>query len=188
MKLIMIRHGMTEANEKHLYCGSTDIPLSVPGAEALKERKSSVSYPDAEGYRVVTSGMKRCDETLSVLYGDMPHEVDPDLREMDFGVFEMRSYDEMKDDPVYIDWISGDNEANIAPGGESGNIMTERVIRAVRRLIDDGRDALVVTHGGVIAAVMSYLFPEERKNRYEWQPKPGGGYLIDPGARNYVKF
>jgi len=38
MKLILIRHGKTEANEKHLYCGSTDIPLSDGGKAELIEK------------------------------------------------------------------------------------------------------------------------------------------------------
>ena len=40
---------------------------------------------------------------------------------------------------------------------------------------------MVITHGGVIAAVMEELFPEEQKNRYLWQPKPGHGYAIRDG-------
>ena len=188
MKLILIRHGLTEANEKHLYCGSTDIPLSGAGIDALKKKREEGTLPDITGLRVITSGMKRCGETLALLFGDIEHETDTDFREMDFGVFEMRSYDEMKDDPQYIEWISGDNEANIAPGGESGNIMTARVIRGLGRLTDDGRGALVVTHGGVIAAIMAYLFPGEGKNRYEWQPGAGGGYEIDTEAGTYRRF
>ena len=30
MRILLLRHGITEANEKHLYCGSTDLPLSPP--------------------------------------------------------------------------------------------------------------------------------------------------------------
>ncbi len=184
MKLILIRHGNTEASEKHLYCGSTDLPLSEAGRAALLERKEASPYPSAEGLRVVTSGMKRCEETLSLLYGEIPHETDPAFREMDCGAFEMRSYEEMKDEPDYIAWITGDNEANICPGGESGRIMTARVLAGLERLISDGRDTLLVTHGGVIAAIMAALFPEEGKNRYEWQPSPGGGYEIDLGEND----
>ena len=178
MKLILIRHGKTVANEKHLYCGSTDIPLSETGRTELFEKKKSIVWPDTAGYRVLTSGMIRCEETLSILYGDVPHETDASFREMEFGAFEMRS-EEMKNDPAYIAWISGDNEANVTPGGESGNQMTARVLCGLRSLIAEGQDTLLVTHGGVIAAIMAHLFPDEGRNRYEWQPKPGGGYAID---------
>lgn len=179
MKLVLIRHGVTAANEKHLYCGSTDIGLSDAGRTALARRKEVAEYPDVSGLRVVTSGKKRCEETLEILYGNVEHEIDPAFCEIDFGAFEMRSYEELKNDPAYIEWITGDNERNIAPGGESGEIMTKRVLEGLERLIAGGRDTLLVTHGGVIAAIMAHLFPGEGKNRYEWQPSPGGGYLID---------
>lgn len=179
MKLIVLRHGITEANEKHLYCGATDIGLSTGGKEALRKRKEEIAYPDISGMRVVTSGMKRCEETLRIVYDNIPHETDAAFREMDFGLFEMCAYEELKNDTAYIAWITGDNEANVAPGGESGNVMTRRVLFGLDRLLTENRDTLLVTHGGVIAAMMAHLFPAEQKNRYEWQPAPGGGYLID---------
>ncbi len=186
MKLILIRHGKTVANEKHLYCGSTDLALSERGIAELREHRSMAKYPYLEGFRILTSGMRRCEETLTILFGDIPHDTDTAFREMDFGAFEMRSYEEMKNDPDYIAWITGDNEAHVTPGGESGNLMTERVLEGLKRLIADGRDTLIVTHGGVIAAVMAYLFAAEGKNRYEWQPKPGGGYVIDVTEKQYM--
>ncbi len=179
MKLILLRHGITEANEKRLYCGATDIGLSAKGREALVRQKKETAYPDISGMRVVTSGMKRCEETLAILYGNLPHETDPAFREMDFGAFEMRSYEEMKTDPAYLEWITGDNEKNVAPGGESGECMTRRVLTGLDRLLIDNRDTLLVTHGGVIAAVMTHLFPAKYNNRYDWQPAPGGGYAVD---------
>jgi alpha-ribazole phosphatase len=39
MTIYLIRHGKTEANEKHLYCGSTDLPLSNVGRAELKGLK-----------------------------------------------------------------------------------------------------------------------------------------------------
>ena len=184
MKLILIRHGNTEANEKHLYCGSTDLPLSEAGRAVLVPR----TLPELPGLRIVTSGLLRCEQTLEALYGDVPHEQDPAFCEMDFGAFEMRSYEQMKDEPAYQAWISGDNEANVCPGGESGNQMRARVLAALDRLLSDGRDVLLVTHGGVIAAIMAHLFPEETKNRYQWQPSPGGGYIADLTNKNYGPY
>ena len=175
---MLIRHGRTEANEKWLYCGSTDLPLLPEGREELRALRREAVYPDTAGLRFATSGMRRTDETLSILFGAEERTVLPAFREMDFGVFEMRSYEAMKEDPEYLAWITGDNTANVCPKGESGAIMEARVLTAWREL-EKGPDTVLVTHGGPIAAIMAYLFPEEGKNRYEWQPKNGRGFLIE---------
>ena len=170
MILYLIRHGRTAANEAHLYCGSTDLPLSPAGAEALKDLSYQVG-----AVRFVTSGTRRTNETLGILFGDVPYTVDPRFREVDFGVFEMKSYNALKEDPAYQTWLSGDNEENVPPEGESGNQMRARVLEALGEIRED---TVVVTHGGVIAAIMETLFPEEGKNRYQWQSAPGHGYKI----------
>ena len=46
--------------------------------------------------------------------------------------------------------------------------MTEWVLSAYRGLTED---ICLVTHGGVIAAIMASLFPEENKHRYSGSPK-----------------
>ena len=176
-RCMLIRHGRTEANEKWLYCGSTDLPLLPEGREELRALRREAVYPDAAGLRFTTSGMRRTDETLSILFGEAERTALPAFREMDFGVFEMRSYEAMKEDPEYLAWITGDNTANVCPKGESGAIMEARVLTAWREL-EKGPDTLLVTHGP-IAAIMAYLFPEEGKNRYEWQPKNGRGFLLE---------
>lgn len=185
MRLILIRHGRTEANERHLYCGRTDLPLSEAGRRELREWRDSGALPSMEGMRIVTSGAARCRETLLELYGPVPQETDRDFWEMDFGAFEMRSYEELKNDPAYIAWITGDNEANVTPGGESGDQMKARVLAALGRLMREGRDTALFTHGGVIAAIMRELFPAEQKNRYRWQPEAGRGYEVDVEAGRY---
>ena len=104
MTVYLIRHGRTEANEKWLYCGSTDLPLSEKGREEL----GGMHY-DISGVRFLTSGMKRTNETLKLLFGDVDYEVDSRFREVDFGIFEMRSYYEVKDTPEFQAWVTGDN-------------------------------------------------------------------------------
>ena len=174
MTIYLIRHGRTEANEKHLYCGSTDLPLSDAGREDLQ----GIRY-DIKNVRFLTSGMKRTDETLKILFGDVPYEADPRFREVDFGIFEMHSYDQLKDTPEYQAWLTGDNEANIPPKGESGAQMKKRVLQAFSEIRED---TCIITHGGVIAAIMERWFPGEGRNRYQWQPKPGRGYRISAGG------
>ena len=172
--IYLIRHGKTDANLRRLYCGSTDLPLSALGTEELRQ----LDY-QLHARRYVTSGMLRTNQTLKLLFGDVPFEEDPALREVDFGVFEMHSYEELKDRADYQLWLSGCNEENIPPHGESGAQMTRRALEAFRRYQAQGADTVIVSHGGVIAAIMAQLFPQEGKNRYQWQPQCGHGYRLD---------
>ena len=174
MSIYLIRHGKTEANERRLYCGSTDLPLSKKGREELQGLRYAI-FPQ----RFVTSGMKRTNETLQILFGTVPFSTDSRFREVDFGDFEMKTYEELKDDPAYQAWLTGDNEANIPPNGESGIQMTRRVLEAFRELPDG---TALIAHGGVIAAIMAHLFPAEGKHRYQWQPQNGHGYELDGGT------
>ena len=122
--------------------------------------------------------MQRTNETLQLLFGDVPYTVDSRFREVDFGIFEMRGYEELKDDPAYQAWLTSNNEANVPPDGESGLQMQRRVLEA---LGDIQEDTCIITHGGVIATIMAAYFPEEGNTRYQWQPKPGCGYVIQQG-------
>lgn len=171
MTIYLIRHGKTEANERHIYCGSTDLSLSDAGRAELQQL-----HYDIKNVRFLTSGMKRTNETLRILFGDVPYEEDPRFREVDFVIFEMRSYEELKNTPEYQKWLTGDNEGNIPPRGESGVQMRKRVLEA---LADLREDTCIITHGGVIAIIMENLFPHEGKNRYQWQPAPGMGYAVN---------
>lgn len=184
MKLYLIRHGKTEANERHLYCGSTDLPLSNAGIRELQ----GLCYKIPEKCLFFTSGMLRTEETLYYLFGEREHTRDERFREIDFGAFEMQSYEDLKDREDYQIWISGDNDKNVPPGGESGEQMTVRVLEGLRDIRNQQKDTLLITHGGVIAAIMEHLFPEENKNRYEWQPSPGGGYVIAEESKKYERL
>ena len=178
MKLYLIRHGKTAANERRLYCGSTDLPLSAAGAAELRQ----LHYRVPADCVFLTSGMKRTEQTLELLFGAVPHRPDPSFREVDFGAFEMRSYEQLKTDPAYQAWIAGDNESNVPPGGESGSAMRLRVCEALEALVAADRDTVLICHGGTVAIVMDRLFPAQHRSRYEWQPKPGCGYLVEGGS------
>jgi len=189
-RLYLLRHGMTSANELHQYCGWSDVPLSECGVRLLQEKKSRKQYPAADGLRIVSSGMKRTDQTLEVLFGYTGAEHCPELREMNFGQFELHSYEELRVTEAYQAWISGDNESHACPDGESGAAMKARVLAAVQRLCSSEQDVLVCLHGGPIAAVMQYYFAAEHKNRYEWQPDFGEGYDIcfSPSGLTYRRL
>lgn len=175
MRWVLIRHGRTWANERRLYCGISDVELSQDGRKELLSLKQSRIYPQIEGLVKITSGMKRTDETMCMLF-----DAEPDLRmkafgEINFGRFELRGYEELKSDLDYQAWIMDESGDMPMPGGESAGEFRKRVFAAADCL---ERDALVVCHGGVIAALMERWFPQEERSMYQWQPGFGCGYDV----------
>ena len=127
----------------------------------------------------ITTGLRRTEETLLLLTGRKPDRIRPDLREMDFGAFEMRGYEALRHEADYIRWIEDDTGDVPCPGGESRNAFLSRVLRGGEALLKlDGDSAIVVCHGGVIASLMQTWFPGEGLNFYEWQPAACEGYQI----------
>lgn len=134
IKIFLFRHGKTEANEKHLYCGKTDLPLSEKGRAELLEKKENCLYPDITHCKIFTSGLKRTTQSLGILYPEIisPEKncvpatssegssfendrfseiaIEPSFREIDFGDFEMKSYEELKANPEYQKWLNGEAE------------------------------------------------------------------------------
>lgn len=177
-RVILLRHGSTPANEQWLYCGATDISLSERGRAILEAKRVLGGYRAAEGLRVFTSGMKRAEETLAILFGPVPHERCEGLREIHFGAFEMQDYFMLEKRPDFQTWLRGGEEA-VPPGGESSAQFRSRVGKAFRDIAECGEDALIVCHGGVIAAIMDEYFHDPQKNRMSWQPVGGEGYEIE---------
>ena len=86
-EIILVRHGRTIANEEHLYCGRTDLPLSEKGRRELVELAPLYAGYCTPGTSFYTSGMKRTDETLRILFGETDFHREAGLRELDFGAF-----------------------------------------------------------------------------------------------------
>lgn len=134
----LIRHGITEGNQRRLYYGAADIPLAKEGERMLKELVAEHIYPEAEGSDFYTTGLIRTEQTLTLIYGEKEHSVIEELREMNFGQFEMKSYQELKEVPAYIEW-AGDKTGTLAsPDGES--------IVEFRKRIENGFDILMGRH------------------------------------------
>lgn len=184
-KIVLLRHGRTRANDARLYCGATDEPLSPQG---LAELRAMGGHPAPDGFSLFTSGMARTQETLRALYGDLPAAHIPGLSEMNFGAFEMRGYEEMKENPDYLAWITDETGDFVCPGGESANRFKARIFAAFDELVSAGKDILIVTHGGVIANLMARAFPDENRNFYEWQPPCGRGYATEWAGKEPLSY
>ena len=175
--LVLLRHGMTEANERRIYCGSTDLPLSDDGRALAREIAVQRPLPACELY--ITSGMARANETLQILTGRKPDRVLTAFSEMDFGRFEMLGYETLRHDPDYQRWINDTGGIVPCPGGESTGAFRQRVRSGGNELLEmQWRTALVVCHGGVIVNLMEGWFPLEARGFYEWQPTACKGWRV----------
>ncbi|MEE3215157.1 MAG: histidine phosphatase family protein [Pseudomonadota bacterium] len=156
LELVVVRHGLTQWNLDKRYQGQRDIPLLMPDALGDMDRLRD-ELADEVFDSVVASDLTRCRQTLAHIAegrGWPAPRLDRRLRENDFGEFEGRQWDELKDDPVYRDWIDSAGEL-APPGGESAQDLRERLALALDAIFDAAVEAghrrvLVVTHGGVI--------------------------------------
>ena len=175
MRIYLLRHGETRYNAEKRYLGRTDIPLSPKGREELDRADFS---PET----VYVSPLRRTAETAEILFPEARLIPVPDLREMDFGIFEGRTYLDMADLSAYREWVDGGCLGQI-PGGEGKADFCERVCAAFAALADraaeNGENPLViVAHGGTQMAVMErYALP--RRDYFGWLGPYGGGYVLD---------
>ena len=173
--LYLIRHSITDGNEKRWYYGAADIPLSDAGRTLCRSLQGSYALPNGTAF--ATSGMLRAEETLQLLFGDLQHSVFPGLSEMNMGKFEMHTYDELKDDEDFQKWCYDD--AFVIPGGESNEGYTKRVESCISEIITSHSGHLfIVCHSGTIRRAMTFLFPASGKGFWDWKPDSCHGYAV----------
>lgn len=180
----LIRHGVSEGNLKKQYIGSTDSPLSTQGAEEIRKKDEAGAYPGAGLF--FSSPLRRCTETMKLIYPTIEPEIIEDFRECDFGDWEGKSAEELEKDPAFRQWIDANGTAT-PPNGESGAAFMHRTCAAFEALVEkmmrSGKTtAVVVAHGGTIMTILSaYGLP--RAQFYDWMCEPGSGYSlrITPG-------
>ena len=153
-RLLLIRHAEPDEAARGRCYGRLDVGLSPTGiasAERLAESLRAVAL-DA----VYVSPRLRAVQTASAL--DTPLTVDDRLRELDFGHFEGRTYDEIeRDQPEFFrSWMETPTLVRF-PGGESYGDLRERVSAALDDVVtaNEGGTVALVSHGGVIRAALA---------------------------------
>ena len=178
MELILVRHGTTQGNLEKRFVGSLDVPLAPQGEELA--RRVSPTLPPVE--HIYRSPLLRCRQTAELLWPGVEETVIPGLRETDFGPFEGKNYEELKDDPLYRAWIGQEGGPNFAsmPVGESTEAVVERVSAALEAIAADAarrgfQRAAVVSHGGALMGLLS-KFGRPERDYYQWFCPNCGGY------------
>ena len=182
--LVFIRHGQTQANKDRRYSGKKDESLLESGKEVLLSYKEQNIYPTVE--YLFTSPMKRCVETANILYPELCPVVIPEWEEIDFGRFENKNYEELKDDIQSQAWLNSGGVLGF-PGGESREEFILRCKRGFIRMCDEVRQDIesdssksvrvgMIVHGGTIMALLS-LYGE--KQYFDYQVLNGRGYICN---------
>lgn len=148
--LVLIRHGETEWNIRHLVQGSTDIPLSDEGRADVRRWRVPSDYM---AFDRVTSPMARARETAEILFGT-PVPDDDRLREMDWAAWEGRTLADLRAElgNLMTAWEARGLDFR-APGGESPREVQARVLPLLAERARTKTSTVAVSHRGVIRAV-----------------------------------
>jgi uncharacterized phosphatase len=151
--LYLVRHGETDWNRARRIQGSTDIPLNDTGrAQALATGQLLARRTwDA----VIASPLSRAFETASIIADQvgLPAPTTRDtLVERRYGTAEGLNYKEV--DELFP-------EGAEVPGREGRDEVMDRVVPALLTIAAEhpGQNVIVVSHGGVIRAVLSAIDP-----------------------------
>jgi broad specificity phosphatase PhoE len=180
MKLTLMRHPAVDfATERCI--GQTDVDLSFAGKSSLESLAEGACrlLPD----RIISSDLKRC-RLLAEQIADrlrIGPVFDPIWREADFGFWENRSWDAIRDEEgnALADWVT--DFVNIAPpGGESFRQLQKRVLTAISKIEPVSSNILVVTHAGVIRAAYAARSKLPLCRAFEYQVPYGGMFHWTP--------
>ena len=175
----LIRHGAIDETLSGKYIGTTDPPLSDKGKLALKKLAFTHAYPQPPV--VFSSPLKRCTQTCAVLFPERKPLVIADLSECNFGEWEGKTAEELKDSEDFQKWLAGDNSVK-PPRGESNADFVRRVCKMFESIVEGlmktgSTECAVVTHGGVIMTLLAvYGLPQAKP--FEWAMENGCGYSV----------
>lgn len=169
--LYLIRHGQTESNVAGLLHGSTDVPLNPYGlrqAERVAVRVAEMTELSV----MYSSPLQRALQTAQAIsrLTHLPLELHPGLAEINFGLAEGATIDELAENypHLYEQLLDYDDTDVRFPEGESRAEFANRIESALDDIVNAhlGQRIIIVAHGGVIARAVS-LFNGERPG--DWQ-------------------
>lgn len=156
----LVRHADAAPQEAEpRYFGITDLALSDVGRRQAPRLRAALKQLGVA--RAVVSPLRRARETAELALPSLvaDAEVWPDLREVDFGRWEGKTFAEIQAaDPTLVDaWAARESDFRF-PEGESLAEFEARLSRLLPRLVDGGAaDLAMVTHGGIIRGLMRRL-------------------------------
>lgn len=187
ISMVLIRHGKTKGNLEGRYIGCTDEVLIKEGIDEILSLVEKKEYPTCDF--VFSSPMKRCRQTAKIIYDNKEILINRNLKEMNFGKFEMKNYKELNGNEYYQKWIDSNGTIPF-PEGEGKEDFIRRVGNGFNSIVqfiyscknnfeleneNSGVDFSIVSHGGTIMAIMNILMGV---GYYEYRVKNAHGYIV----------
>ncbi len=182
-RLVLVRHGAPEESSRNRCYGELDVALSDVGrAQAVELAARLPQFVDGKFAAAYSSPRRRAVETARLVAPDVELQLEPALREIDFGAFEGLTYDEAaaRDPALYRRWMEQPTEVTF-PGGESWPLVKARVDRVstqIRRR-HAGQTVLLVAHGGPLRALLAAALGLPDANIFRIDQSFAGLSIID---------
>jgi probable phosphoglycerate mutase len=156
--MVLWRHGRTEWNDTRRFQGQLNVALDDVGR--VQATHAAEQLATLRPQLIVTSDLSRAADTaeeLGRLTGLQVRRTAA-LRETHGGKWQGRFADDLKNDPVYGQWLAGEDVP--AGGAETRSQVGERANAAVNDVVAEleaGRVAVVVSHGGAIRTIIGTM-------------------------------
>ena len=163
MELYIIRHGETVWNKEHRLQGRTNIPLSEYGRELAV--RTGEALKNVKFDRIYSSPLDRAYETALLIRGDrdIPIEKDERIIELNFGGYEGRVMEELKEDTstTFQYFFAQPEHYQPDENGETLKHLIERAADFMKDKIEPYENqwerVMIVAHGAMNKALMSYV-------------------------------
>jgi broad specificity phosphatase PhoE len=165
VEICLVRHAQSVSNAGGVWQGQGNSPLSDEGRRQVEALRRALEQEHF--HLAVSSDLSRAADTAKALGAEVEH--DAGWREIDVGAWEGLTMPEVAQRfPEQIEALKARRTFAIG-GGESWPEVFERAdasLAAVRRRLPGGAKAVVFTHGGIIAALLSGLLGA--RERFPW--------------------
>jgi alpha-ribazole phosphatase len=187
-KIIIIRHGAIDNQYRGLYIGATDVPLSEKG---LKESAAIGKYiADINCDHIFASPMLRVRQTFETALS--PEKIKTvkykeNLREINFGDWEGKTFDEIKKEypDETNDWTKPANGFGF-PNGSNLNDFHNGIDLFKKSMLDSsGSSIMAFTHGGVILALICNVLGLEKDKMLAFKADRGSITTFDLFENGY---
>lgn len=172
IKLILIRHAITEDNKSGKLSGHTDSILSEDGK--IQIEKLTDFLKDEHIDKIYATTSSRTKHTVEYIAKSRNLDIieKEELKEISFGDFEGMSFSKIKFNyPDEFKSMIDDGYEYKYPNGESLVDSYERVVKEIKNILNEneGKTVLICSHGGSIRNIITYLISNSYK--YHWNFK-----------------